>query len=219
MSALGILPKVDYAIHADTGWERVETYDFAKRWTPWVQEHGIEVVAVQAPPRNVWRIEIPAYTTWPNGEPSGMLRRQCTGRWKIAPMKRWLQSHRNSNAVEQWIGITLDEAHRAKVSGVQYIENQWPYLEMLERPYTRRMVMQWLDDHNLEVPVKSSCIFCPFHRDWQWREIQQAGNSDWEKAIEFDHAIRDKRSGYKCYLCSDLRPLEDHDFTQQISYW
>lgn len=33
MSALGELPKVDFAIHSDTTWERSATYDFAQQWT------------------------------------------------------------------------------------------------------------------------------------------------------------------------------------------
>jgi 3'-phosphoadenosine 5'-phosphosulfate sulfotransferase (PAPS reductase)/FAD synthetase len=44
MSALEILPRVDAAVHADTTWERSETYDFAKRWTPWLEGKGIRVI-------------------------------------------------------------------------------------------------------------------------------------------------------------------------------
>lgn len=46
MSALGEIEKVDLAINADTTHERQATYEFAKRWTPWLQEHGLNVVTV-----------------------------------------------------------------------------------------------------------------------------------------------------------------------------
>ena len=46
MSALGKLPPVDAAIHADTTYERAETYEFAARWTPWLEERGVPVVTV-----------------------------------------------------------------------------------------------------------------------------------------------------------------------------
>lgn len=232
MSALGKLPPVDYAIHADTGWERTETYEFAEKWTPWLEEHDVKVVMVkdeQASNQIVdshGSIFCPAFTTYEDGTPSGMLRRQCTDRWKIAPIRRWLSGElarrnlgKTPSIVEQWLGFTLDEAHRAKDSHVQYIEHVHPFLEMLERPYTRGMVIQWLRKKELEVPVKSACIFCPFHAYHQWREIQMADNGDWEKAIEVDRAIRHKRPGYLCYLCDDRKPLEQHDFTQQLSYW
>ena len=46
MSALGELPKVDYAIHSDTQWEYEGTYKFAKEWTPWLEERGVKVATV-----------------------------------------------------------------------------------------------------------------------------------------------------------------------------
>jgi len=168
-------------------------------------------------------IELPAFSTWPNGNWSGMLRRQCTNRWKIQPMRRWLSTQLESKppgAVEQWIGITLDESHRAKESDVQYIVNRWPFLEMLERPWTRGMVIHWLRENDLEVPVSSSCVFCPFHDDLTWRRIKQADNGDWKRAVEVDRAIRDKRPGYKCYLHSSRKPLEDVRLgIEQLEMW
>ena len=46
MVALKELPAVDYAIHADTGHERAETYAHAKKWTPWLERRGVQVVTV-----------------------------------------------------------------------------------------------------------------------------------------------------------------------------
>jgi hypothetical protein len=34
------LPALDYAIHADTTWEREITYQFAEEQTPWLEAHG-----------------------------------------------------------------------------------------------------------------------------------------------------------------------------------
>ena len=47
MSGLGILPKVAAAIHADIRFEKSATYEFAKKWTPWLEEHGVKVVTVR----------------------------------------------------------------------------------------------------------------------------------------------------------------------------
>jgi hypothetical protein len=46
MVALGELPPIDVAIHADTTWERAATYEFAAQWTPWLKERGVQVVTV-----------------------------------------------------------------------------------------------------------------------------------------------------------------------------
>ena len=122
--------------------------------------------------------------------------------------------------IEQWIGITLDEAHRAKESDVQYIVSRWPFLEMLDRPWTRGMVIHWLREQGLEVPVSSSCIICPYHDDLTWRRIKKANNGDWERAVAADRAIRDKRPGYKCYLHASRKPIEDVRFgIEQDTLW
>lgn len=223
MSALGVLPPVDVAIHADTTHERGETYAFAERWTPWLEARGVRVVTVSAKPAplpavrvaDVNSVMIPAFTTWPDGKPSGMQRRQCTHDWKILPIRRWLQAHRDGQPVEMWVGITLDEVQRMRESDVQYIANVYPFIEMLDRPWTRGMVMRWLVDNGLEIPSKSSCVFCPYHDRATWREIQRSGNGDWQKALEVDEAIRDKRPGYKCYLTANRIPLKDVDFRNE----
>ena len=231
MSALGELPPVDLAIHADTGWELNETLVFARKWTPWLERHGVQVVTVDSPYRNTsplddrW-VTPPFYTSGPGG--AGMLYRTCTDRWKVRPMKRWIRRamdereiKRKQGAVQQWIGITLDEAHRANPDmPPQYIENTYPFLEMLDRPWTRGMVIHWLRKQGLDVPVSSSCIICPYRDDLTWRRIKQANNVDWERAVAADRAIRDKRPGYKCYLHRSCKPIEDVRFgIEQISLW
>ncbi|MFH1604802.1 MAG: hypothetical protein ABIH03_12935, partial [Pseudomonadota bacterium] len=82
-------------------------------------------------------------------------------------------------------------------------------------PMTRSDCMRWLVAHGLEVPVKSGCVMCPFHDRATWREIQQANNGDWERALAVDEAIRHKRAGYVCYLVADRKPLLECDFSSQ----
>jgi 3'-phosphoadenosine 5'-phosphosulfate sulfotransferase (PAPS reductase)/FAD synthetase len=125
MVAKGVLPPVDAAVHSDTTHERRETYEFRQRWTPWLEERGVRVVTAQAErtrPDEHWGntpgIRIAAYTTWPDGTPSGMMGRQCTRDWKISPIRRWLQANRGGEPVEMWLGITLDEVTRMKPSDV-----------------------------------------------------------------------------------------------------
>lgn len=254
MSALGVLPKVDVAIHADTTYERSETYEFARRWTPWLEERGVKVITVTGHRNGAvldeWGgVFIPAYTAYEDGRPSGMLRRQCTGDWKIAPIRRWIREqtgHYGENdylpylmamgggnelarllvqamiaedgalpQVEMWLGITLDEIKRMKPSGVQWMVNRFPFLELLDRPWTRHDAMRWMQEQGLEIPVKSSCVFCPYHNRATWREIKMAGNGDWQRAVDVDEAIRHKRPGYVAYVHRDRVPLEEVDVRNQ----
>jgi 3'-phosphoadenosine 5'-phosphosulfate sulfotransferase (PAPS reductase)/FAD synthetase len=146
MSALGILPKVDAAIHADTTHERRETYEFAKRWTPWLEERGMKVVTLRGTRTDLLKLmpngpSIPARTTYADGRISGFLRRQCTYEWKILPIRNWVH-HQDKGLSEMWMGITLDEVTRMRVSDKAYIRNVYPFVESLDRPWTRGMVMQ-----------------------------------------------------------------------------
>ena len=222
LSALGILPRVDAAIHADTGHERSETYEFAKKWTPWLEEHGVRVVTVKAKiaPYNFTAssIFVAAYSSGGN-KANGQLKRECTERWKIAPIRRWLQANRGKEQVEQWIGISFDELERMKPSDVKYIVNTFPYLNLPDNFFPRVMrrsdIVRWLQENDLEVPVKSACVMCPYHDRATWREIQLSGNGDWQKALAVDEAIRHKRPGYTCYLTPKRKPLAECDFRSQ----
>ena len=223
MSALGTLPKLDLAIHADTGWEYQHTYRFARKWTPWLRRHGIPVFTVhdqdqsyQLLTLHTQPVHLPAFTTWPDASNSGTLRRQCSYRWKIRPLRSLLRRllvlqgrPKAPGSFEQWIGITADEAKRAKPSNVQWVPNRYPYLDDLNRPFTRHMVIQWLRRHNLEVPQPSSCIICPYHDHDTWRRLKASHNGDWHRAVAVDRAIRHRRPGYVCYLHRSRQPLEE----------
>lgn len=215
MSALGELPMVDVALHSDTTYERERTYAFAAKWTPWLEERGIHVVTVSNAEQTAYvttnKTDIPAFTT--TGQSNGMLRRQCTGRWKIDPMRRWITQElkqrnvtKSPGIVEQWLGITVDEAERMKPSDVKYIVTRWP---LIEKRMTRQDCISWLIHHGLEVPPKSSCVFCPYHSLWSWWELKDSGGPDWEKSIEVDRAIRKVRPPHDLYLHPQRIPLEE----------
>jgi hypothetical protein len=239
MVALGDLPPVDVAIHADTTHESKLTYEFAKRWMAWLEAHGIKVVTVGpddaafynrsrlngkgTPP--VYSLRVTDNTGYISphfhqGDKHGQLMRSCTQRWKIAPMRRWLQKNRNGESVESWIGISLDEFRRMKPSDVKYITHRWP---LIEKRMTRHDCELYLVTHGLEVPSKSACTFCPFHNTAEWRRIKKTPE-DWQEAVSVDRAIRKARPPYDLFVHPSRRPLEDVDLRTdiergQLSLW
>lgn len=48
MMALDAHPRADFLVFADTHHEGQGTYDFARKWTPWLGERGLTVVTVEA---------------------------------------------------------------------------------------------------------------------------------------------------------------------------
>ena len=232
MAALGEI-QADVAIHADTTWEKAATYAFRQQWEPWLQERGLRVVTVSDEVQAVTKVtteqtDLPAYTNTPNTR-GGMLRRQCTHRWKIEPIRRWLREElqhqglrKGPGAVESLQGISLDEWQRMKDSDVQWIVNRYPLVEM---KLTRGDCVQWLERHGLPTPPKSACVFCPFQSVRTWQELKRNGGPDWEVALQVDAQIRTVRPPYDLFVHPARMPLaeavtipEDSGFSQAAMF-
>lgn len=182
MSALEELPRLDVAIHADTGHEHAGTYAQAAKWTPWLQDRGINVVTVKADNTDTTRkdwgtgsVMIPAFTLGKSNAAEGQVKRQCTKYWKIIPMRHHIRTmlpirRPAPGSVESWQGISWDEADRMRSSDVKYITNVYPLVELR---MTRMDCISWLQKNDLEVLLKSSCTFCPYHTTQQWRDLKK----------------------------------------------
>ena len=225
MIALGELPPVDAVIHSDTKFESILTYRFAEMWTSWLEYYGVRVVTVRDENNKVvtdrvgGKIFIPAFTNTPSSK-GGQLRRQCTQRWKIAPLRRWLQKNRNGERVDMLIGISTDEWRRMRDSNVKYISNVYPLVDL---GISRKDCKIWLGNHYLEEPPKSACTFCPYHSTSEWMRIKQTPE-DYKEAINLDNRIRKVRPPYDLFIHPSRRPLEEIDFRTpeeqgQMSLW
>ena len=204
MSALGDLPPVDYAIHADTTHEGQGTYAHAAKWTPWLEARGVKVRTVTGRRTDVVRedwgdtgsVLIPAFTVESGTGKRGQIRRQCTHDWKIVPIRRFLRSlgvKLAPGAVECLQGISYDEWRRMRDSDVAYITNVYP---LVDAKLTRSDCISWLEKRGLDVPPKSSCVFCPYRSIASWKRLKDAGGPDWKKALAVDGAIRDRRPNH-----------------------
>lgn len=159
--------------------------------------------------------------------PAGKLaraRRQCTKEYKIVPIGRFIRrqllglapgrSPRRGQLVEQWFGISWDEAQRVAMPRVQYMRHRYP---LVDRRMTRGDCVRWLADHGHAAPPKSSCIGCPFHGDQFWRELQANAPDEWADAVDFDRSVRRiERDGRtvmsgELYLHRALIPLDEVD--------
>ena len=231
MSALGVLPKVDAAVHGDTGWERPETYRLAEKWTPWLEDRGVPVITVTAPDNVRFDFQDdratykgyspPFFVMGPRG--SGILGRHCTDNWKRKPVNRWLSAElqrrglkKTEGVVDLWLGITLDEITRMRVSTTKYINHVFPFLQSLKPAWRRQDVKDWLVENDLELPVKSSCVFCPYRDRATWRDIKLNYPECWERAIKLDEKIRHMKNNYLCFVYHDRKPLAECDLRSPI---
>ena len=217
MAALGDLPKPDLALNVATGWERTPTQHFAAAFTPWLEAHGIPVhVTTPAPscrliPPNA-NAHPPFYCIDDVTGHKGQILRKCTYRFKVKAQRKWVNEERRkrrivriAGVVEQWIGFSTDETHRVRPFSVKYIVPRWPLIEL---GMSRDDCIDYLHDHHLPIPLKSSCIICPLRPQADWAEIHN-WPADWERAVEFDNRIRHALTGLQLYIHNTCTPLSE----------
>jgi hypothetical protein len=217
MAAHGeIEPMPDCAIFADTQAEPASVYDHLN-WlrSPNVLPFPVEVVTagdLGAKVMGGGYSDVPFYTE------RGPGRRQCTKAFKLNPIrdkaKEWAgvpigePSRLKPGTISMWIGISLDELIRVKPSRIGYIENRWP---LVERRMSRNDCHRWLSQHSYPDPPRSACVFCPYRKNDEWRDLS-AG--DWAQAVKVDEAIRKGGTGtLEQYVHRTLMPLSAVDLS------
>lgn len=230
MSSMGMLPRADVAIFADPQAEHYKTYEILQWLLGWKEENnGIDIVVnkdrniytdqLKTNPHKHIRVpQIPAHTT-----PSGIARRQCTYEYKIMPVIKstrklhGLKPRKRMKPTEFWLGISTDEIQRMKKSQLYNIEYFYP---LIYTGMSRLDCIDFFKENNFPVPPKSSCVFCPFHSNSFWKEIQKENGSAWKMSIEVDEKIRIKNGMRgKMYLHPSRKPLKDINFEDnQMSF-
>lgn len=130
------------------------------------------------------------------------------------PDEAW-STCQNDALVIQWIGISLDEVTRMKPSREPWIRNRWPLVELGLR---RNDCLEWMKLNEYPEPPRSSCIFCPYHSDHEWRRLRDEEPEEFQKAVEFEIALQTakaKSENFKTtpFLHSSLVALEAVDLT------
>lgn len=209
--ASGELPRPDLAVIADTGRETESTWAFLRDSVqPMLDAVGL---TIEIAPHEMATVDlysgngdllIPAFTT------TGKLPTFCSTEWKQRPVRRWIRQ-RTKDPVTVWLGISLDEIHRAKDSDSPLYRNHYPLL--FDRPMRRSECVALVESAGLGTPPRSSCWMCPHRSDEEWRSLSA---DEFAKAAELDEQIR-ARDGGGVYLHRKLAPLSEIDLsTQQI---
>jgi len=232
MAAHGeILPMPDAAIFADTQAEPKSVYvwlDWLEKQLPFpvyrVTKGNLTDVALLIRTKRdgsgKWaKTVLPTYIKNPDGS-RGITQRQCTYDYKVLVIERTtrglLKKHNAESAV-QWIGISLDEAHRMKESRHPKIKNRWPLVDLGMK---RHDCLGWMVAHNYPEPPRSACIYCPYHSDTEWRRLQREEPEEFQKAVIFERRLQEvkrecRNMGGIPYLHNSLRPLDSIDFSSE----
>jgi hypothetical protein len=164
------------------------------------------------------RTTVPAFVAFDSGS-DGMLWRKCTQEFKLVPLRRkvreLMRAH-GAKAVVQWVGISLDEAHRMKDAREKYLETRWPLIEAKMR---RSDCLLWMQRHGYPMPPRSACTFCPYHSDAEWQRLRTAEPEGFAQAVQFERDLQ-AAAAAQCettksvpWLHRSMRPLDTVEFT------
>lgn len=234
-----IEPMPKLAIFADTGWEPKAVYewlDTLEKLLPYpvvrvqqyhdmtIRSHTLKGTTNPKYRNGAGRTTLPFYVT-KLGHDTGIALRKCTAEFKIKPIERYLrrnvlglakgQRAPRTPFITQWRGISTDEASRMKPSREKWMTVRYPLA--MELNMSRGDCLNWMEKHGYPRPPRSACIGCPFHSDYEWRDMKLNRPDEFADAVEFDSAIR-KAGGMRgeTFLHRSCVPLSEVDFSTDV---
>jgi len=228
----GEVPMVDCAIFSDVGAEPKLVYehlDWLEKQLSYpiykVQWRNLREDIISASQGKYKAFTAPFFSKNIKTDRKSMLRRQCTGDYKIKPLQQKVRELLGYNKgervakdthVEMLMGISWDELQRQKTNQIKYITNIYP---LIERQIRRHQCLKWMETNNYPKPPRSAFTFCPYHSNEEWRLIKQ-NKEEWDEVIKLDQSIRNQEQ-YKysqsgsvkdqLYLHRDCKPIDEVD--------
>jgi hypothetical protein len=225
-------PMPEAAIFADTQDEPKSVYD----WLDWLESKlAFPVIRVTNGKLSESALDLrtskrgtlytkttlPVFTTAPDGSGGMVARRSCTSDFKIEPILKELKKlagvkrGQKEAAVTSWIGISTDEIQRVKPSRVPWAVNRHP---LIEKRMTRLACLDWMRKNKYPDPPKSSCVFCAFHSDSEWRRLKTQEPEAFAQAVEFEKNIQKAKAADGVFnsipfLHRSRTPLDQIDFS------
>lgn len=207
----GKIPKPDYAFMADCGYESARTYSYLQRIiVPKMREIGVNFEIVKS--SNYVNVELidskgycnlPAFQKNADGSVSHFSTR-CNGTWKQQVMRAWLRERGVEKCVN-WLGISTDEAHRARYSRQEkWIVNKYPLIELR---MDRKACANFIKETGWEMPIRTSCIMCPQRTKFEWLKLKIDCPGDFDRACAIEKEIQ--AINPNVFLSAECRPLAE----------
>ena len=196
-----IKPKADFAIFADTQYERYGTYQYLDYLDSLCSEYNFP---------KIWRVtagnirhdmlndelkfrdnHMPFWVqARDESKKSSQIQRRCSDHYKIAAIRREIRKMFGMKPYDIWIGFSLDEISRRNDSS--FPNYQIPRYPLLEQRLTRDDCVKWLEKNGYEIPVKSSCIACPYRSNDSWIDMIENSPEEYFDACDFGMRVKDK---------------------------
>jgi hypothetical protein len=232
------VPKFDVAIFADTQEEPDEVY----RHLEWLEQQGGPPILRTTAGRlgdaleqgsdaegykctnGGHHISIPAFTMNPQSGEKGIIRRQCTGDFKVKPLEKLIRELVGAlpgrpvpkeTVIRQYMGLSYDEPKRVirvKQRFAAKPSNWHVHFPLWEMQFTRSDCQAYLRERMpYEVP-RSACVFCPFKSDDEWRRLKTGDPKGWGRAVYIDKVCRtgEGMNSHR-FLHKSCQPLDQVD--------
>lgn len=224
LACQGRLGDVDAALFCNVGddSEHPDSIRYVREiMRPWAHERGLPVLELDRVKRDgsvetlygrltregSRSVDIPIRMD--NGAPGN---RNCTADFKIKVIDKWLRTHgaTKTNPGTTLIGISTDEIMR--LNNKRSSDYSVPEYPLIDLRLSRMDCMNVIADAGLPVPGKSSCYFCPFHRDTAWLELNETRPDLFDKAADLETLLNERRAMLgkdNVWLTRHARPLRE----------
>jgi len=233
------MPRVDFAVFADTGEEPQRVYDHLE----WLKSlDGPEILMrstgsklgddlINGVGKTRRFSALPVFS----GGGSGRGPRHCSRDYKINVIEKCIRQEIvglkprqrfpvDDVHIHQYLGLSMDEASRVLNVRKAFMSTKWatPHFPLFDTNTDRTGAKKWLTPHVPHETPRSACTFCPCHDNAEWRRILNDNpfNPEWCRAVEIDHALRDPNAACSrgrtedAFLHRSCVPLERVDLTE-----
>lgn len=190
-------------VHHGTDWP--ETYHYLAGFQWWLKSQGHRPITILRPDVNtvegVRFDNVYGYYKFKKTFPAKMTR-SCTDRFKIQVIYKYCKT-----PCFMFIGIDNGEAHRAKISFRDGVENRYPLVEqMIDRDGCKQIISR----SGLPLPTKSGCYICPFQKLSEWKRLRHEHPELFCAAEKLENQYIERRSaeGKKPMYITQDRPLK-----------
>lgn len=182
----GRLPRPDLIVMADTGREPRAVWEYLERYVqPLLAPSRVQIASHSLATVDLFstqgKVLMPMYTDGGKGQ----LPTYCSVEWKRRVVRRWLRQQGVKKAA-LWLGISVDEAHRAKDSDVKWLTHAYPLLDLnIKRADCYRII----EEAGLPPAPRSSCWMCPYRGAEEWAALP---DDEFAKAQALEAEVRAK---------------------------
>ena len=196
------------SVFVDHGGDYPETYEYVD----YLKQQGYKITVIE-PPAYCGCITIEQYIRKYKFMP-GIFARWCTEHFKVVPFLKYIKT-----PAIVYLGYGYDEKQRAERRNKKYKEENDATYEypLIDAKLNRIDCIAMIREHNLKVPSRSTCYFCPFQSKQQIRELFLHHQDIYNRVVELETLC--SKEGKFTFKKGKTIPMIAMESTPPIERW